>query len=162
MLVNPERVVGWHRAGFRRYWSWISKARKQVDRKKLALEVRELKLPYDGGEPDLGRASHSRRTAHAGLPAIRAKSLSLDEASSEGSPASPALARLSSESQGSDCGHGLLHRAHDQLRRPLLLLCHPPRSPARIMHFNITKHPPAVGSSSSCGRRFRLARLPDF
>src|SRR5215471_9759340 len=23
VLVNPERVVGWHRAGFRRYWSWI-------------------------------------------------------------------------------------------------------------------------------------------
>src|SRR5215469_4085299 len=87
-------------------------------------------LPYDGGESDLGRASHSRRTAHAGLPGIRAKSLPLDEASSEGSPASPALARLSSESQGSDCGHRLLHRAHDQLRRPLLLLCHPPRSPA--------------------------------
>src|SRR5215472_15294105 len=27
-----------------------------------------------------------------------------------------------------NCGHGLLRRAHDQLRRPLLLLCHQPRS----------------------------------
>ena len=42
VLVNPETVVGWHRAGFRLYWSWISKARKQVGRKKLSPEVREL------------------------------------------------------------------------------------------------------------------------
>jgi hypothetical protein len=42
VLVNPETVVRWHRAGFRLYWSLISKARKQVGRKKLSTEVREL------------------------------------------------------------------------------------------------------------------------
>src|SRR5262252_10658517 len=42
VLVNPETVVRWHRAGFRLYWSWISKPRKQVGRKKLSTEVGEL------------------------------------------------------------------------------------------------------------------------
>src|ERR1019366_5290766 len=28
--VTPETVVRWHRAGFRLYWSWISRARKAV------------------------------------------------------------------------------------------------------------------------------------
>src|SRR5437879_62367 len=42
VFVNPETVVRWHRAGFRLYWSLISKARKQVGRKKLSKEVREL------------------------------------------------------------------------------------------------------------------------
>src|ERR1700751_1597627 len=42
VLVNPETVVRWHRAGFRLYWSWISKARKPVGRKKLSTEVWEL------------------------------------------------------------------------------------------------------------------------
>src|ERR1700758_4638537 len=42
VLVNPETVVRWHRAGFRLYWSWISKARKQIGRKKLSMEVGEL------------------------------------------------------------------------------------------------------------------------
>jgi putative transposase len=42
VLVNPETVVRWHRAGFRLYWGWISKARKPVGRKKLSMEVREL------------------------------------------------------------------------------------------------------------------------
>src|SRR5437016_12262780 len=42
VLVNPETVVRWHRAGFRLYWSLISKAKKQVGRKQLSAEVREL------------------------------------------------------------------------------------------------------------------------
>src|ERR1700751_978913 len=42
VLGTPATVVRWHRAGFRLYWSWISKARKQIGRKKLSMEVREL------------------------------------------------------------------------------------------------------------------------
>src|SRR5246127_3587632 len=42
LVVTPETVVRWHRAGFRLYWSWISKVRKQSGRKKLSTEVREL------------------------------------------------------------------------------------------------------------------------
>ena len=41
-MVTPETVVRWHRAGFRLYWSLISKATKQIGRKKLSTEVREL------------------------------------------------------------------------------------------------------------------------
>jgi putative transposase len=41
-VVTPETVVRWHRTGFQLYWSWISKARKPVGRKKLSTEVREL------------------------------------------------------------------------------------------------------------------------
>ena len=42
LVVTPETVVRWHRAGFRLYWSLISKARKRVGRKKLSTDVREL------------------------------------------------------------------------------------------------------------------------
>jgi hypothetical protein len=30
VLVNPETIVRWHRAGFRLYWSLISRARRRV------------------------------------------------------------------------------------------------------------------------------------
>jgi hypothetical protein len=30
MLVTPETVVGWHRAGFRLYWKLISKVRRPI------------------------------------------------------------------------------------------------------------------------------------
>jgi hypothetical protein len=42
VFVHPETVVRWRRAGFRRYWSWISTARKRVGRKKLSTDIREL------------------------------------------------------------------------------------------------------------------------
>jgi len=42
LVVTPETVVRWHRAGFRLYWGFISKLRKQVGRKRLSREVREL------------------------------------------------------------------------------------------------------------------------
>jgi putative transposase len=35
-------VVRWHRAGFRLYWTLISKVKKQVGRKRLSKEVRDL------------------------------------------------------------------------------------------------------------------------
>jgi len=42
ILVTPETVVRWHRAGFRMYWSLISRVRKQVGRKRISNEVRRL------------------------------------------------------------------------------------------------------------------------
>ena len=42
MVVTPETVVRWHRAGFRLYWRLISRARTQVGRRQTSQEVREL------------------------------------------------------------------------------------------------------------------------
>src|SRR5215470_16593669 len=40
VLVKPETVVGWHRAGFRLYWRWRSRPRG--GRPKIDAEVRAL------------------------------------------------------------------------------------------------------------------------
>jgi putative transposase len=42
IVVTPETVVRWHRAGFRLYWSFFSKVRKQVGRNGLSKEVKGL------------------------------------------------------------------------------------------------------------------------
>ena len=42
ILVTPDTVVRWHRAGFRLYWNWISRAGHAVGRKPVGREVREL------------------------------------------------------------------------------------------------------------------------
>src|SRR5215468_6427631 len=42
LVVAPETVVGWHRAGFRMDWSMISKIRKQAGRRRISREVRDL------------------------------------------------------------------------------------------------------------------------
>src|SRR5205807_9717159 len=57
VLVNPETVVRWHRAGFRLYWGLISRVRKQLGRKKLSTEVRVLILRMVAENPTWSPAS---------------------------------------------------------------------------------------------------------
>ena len=42
VLVTPRTVVSWHRAGFRLYWTWVSRARQVGGRKRVSNEVRAL------------------------------------------------------------------------------------------------------------------------
>jgi hypothetical protein len=42
VLVTPRTVVSWHRAGFRLYWTWVSRARQLGGRKRVSKEVRAL------------------------------------------------------------------------------------------------------------------------
>jgi len=42
ILVQPETVVRWHRAGFKMYWKWISRSRVRVGRRPTSKEIREL------------------------------------------------------------------------------------------------------------------------
>jgi transposase InsO family protein len=42
IVVTPETVVRWHRAGFLWYWSVISKVRKPVGRRRTSKQVRDL------------------------------------------------------------------------------------------------------------------------
>ena len=42
VLVTPRTVVSWHKAGFRLYWAWVSKARQVRGRKRVSKEVRAL------------------------------------------------------------------------------------------------------------------------
>ena len=42
ILVQPETVVRWHRAGFKLYWTWLSRRRIRAGRKCVPKELREL------------------------------------------------------------------------------------------------------------------------
>src|SRR5260370_15819597 len=57
-IVQPETLVRWHRAGFRRHWRWKSRSRgggPQID-----LELRTLIRQMRMENLLLGRAAHSR------------------------------------------------------------------------------------------------------
>jgi hypothetical protein len=42
VVVTPETVVRWYRAGFRLYWKLISKVRRPIGRRPIPKKVREL------------------------------------------------------------------------------------------------------------------------
>ena len=54
LVVTPETVVRWHRAGFRWYWRMISKTRKPIGRRQTPKEVRELILQMVAENPTWG------------------------------------------------------------------------------------------------------------
>jgi len=54
ILVNPETVVQWHRAGFRWYWNMLSRVRKTPGRKKISKEIRELIFKMVAENPNWG------------------------------------------------------------------------------------------------------------
>jgi putative transposase len=54
IVIDPETVVGWHRAGFRLYWRLISRMRKPLGRKRLSKELRELTFKVVAENPTWG------------------------------------------------------------------------------------------------------------
>src|SRR5713101_6198779 len=66
VIVTPETVVRWHRAGFRLYWNWISRHRKISGRKRISKELRELIFRMVVENPTWGASC--RTTAKLSLP----------------------------------------------------------------------------------------------
>lgn len=54
LVVTPETVVRWHRAGFRFYWTWLSRNRGRVGRKRTSKELRLLILRMVAENPTWG------------------------------------------------------------------------------------------------------------
>jgi hypothetical protein len=120
IVVTPDTVVRWHRARFRLYWSFISKVRRQVGRKRLSKEVRDLIFVAEN--PTWGAPASTARTSDARLRCIGAKHLPLDETSAQKSRTGSAVVGFSPQSSRSHRRHGFLHRSDGQLQSSLLLL----------------------------------------
>jgi hypothetical protein len=122
LVVAPETVVRWHRAGFRLYWSMISEIRKRVGRRRISREVRDLIFRMVAENPTWGAPRIHGELLMLGFD-VSERSISrwMKRAPREPRPAQRWRAFLA-KSQGSDCGHGLLHRANDHLWRALLPL----------------------------------------
>lgn len=54
LVVAPETVVRWHRAGFRLYWGMLSKISKRVGRRRICREVRDLIFRMAAENPTWG------------------------------------------------------------------------------------------------------------
>lgn len=65
VVVQPDTVVAWHRAGFRWYWRWRS--RRCRGRSTITEELRQLIRRLAEENAGLGRSENSRRATKAGI-----------------------------------------------------------------------------------------------
>jgi hypothetical protein len=54
ILVQPETVVRWHRAGFKAYWTRLSRHRVRPGRKRISMELRQLIFRMVAENPNWG------------------------------------------------------------------------------------------------------------
>jgi putative transposase len=140
IMVTPETVVRWHRAGFRMYWSLISRARKRVGRKKVSKDVQDLIFQMVVENPTWG------------APRIHGELLMLGFDVSERT-VSRWMKRAPRNPDSARRWHSFLRNHHEAIAAmdfftvPTitfgLLYCffvinHDRR---RILHFNVTRHP---------------------
>jgi len=54
IVVSPETVVRWHRAGLRFYWTWLSRHPITLGKKRITRELRDLIFKMVGDNPTWG------------------------------------------------------------------------------------------------------------
>jgi hypothetical protein len=84
IVVSPQTVVRWQRAGFRMYWEADLPSPGAGWAKADTEGGAGVDLPHGGGEPHLGSATHPGGTADARVRHLGTDDLPLDETSAEG------------------------------------------------------------------------------
>jgi transposase InsO family protein len=161
ILVQPETVVRWHRAGFKLYWTWLSRHRRPAGRKCVSRELRALifrmvneNRPWGAprilGELKMLGFDVSERTV---LRWMRKKPRNPE-------PTKNWVAFLSN--------HREAIAAMDFFTVPTLnfgllycffVISHDRR---RILHFNVTKHPTSAWVSQQLREAFPYASAPKY
>ena len=83
ILVQPETVVRWHRAGFKLYWTWLSQRRVRAGGKMRQQGIARADLSHGRGKFHMGRTAHPRRTENAWLRSFGANRVALHAESAE-------------------------------------------------------------------------------
>jgi transposase InsO family protein len=161
MVVTPETVVRWHRAGFRLYWRLISRVRRRVGRKKLSKEVRHLIFRMVAENPTWGAPRIHGELLMLGFDVSeRTISRWMKRASKDPEPARSWLTFLHN--------HREAIAAMDFFTVPTItfgvLYCffiigHDRR---RILHFNVTRHPTGAWIVQQLREAFPYERATEF
>ncbi len=128
VIVKPETVVAWHRAGFRLYWRWRSRPRR--GRARITEEVRTLIRRLAEENPDWGAPKiHGELRKLGFVVSERMVARHLRCVQRRGDPGKQWLYSLPPEPSRSDRSLRLLHRADGDFPAVVLLLYHRARAP---------------------------------
>ena len=161
ILVSPETVVRWHRAGFKLYWRAISRARRVVGRKRISKEIRDLIFRMVKENPTWGAPRIHGELLMLGFDVSESTvSRWMRRAPRDSEPAKRWLAFLQN--------HREAIAAMDFFTVPTvtfkLLYCffvigHDRR---QILHFNVTRHPTSAWVIQQLREAFPFVAGPKF
>jgi transposase InsO family protein len=161
VLVQPETVVGWHRAGFRLYWKWLSRHRRPVGRQCVSQELRELIFRMVAENPTWGAPRIHGELKMLGYDISERSVLRwMRKAPRNPEPAKRWMTFLSN--------HREAIAAMDFLTVPTLtfgllhcffVISHNQR---RILHFGVTKHPSSAWISQQLRNAFPEDSAPGY
>jgi putative transposase len=161
MVVAPETVARWHRAGFRLYWKVISKVRRPMGRKQTPQEVRELIFRMVAEKPTWGAPRIHGELVMLGFDVSeRTISRWMKRAPRDAEPAKRWLAFLRN--------HREAIAAMDFFAVPTItfgivycffIIGHDRR---RILHCNVTKHPSSAWVVQQLREAFPFDSAPRF
>jgi transposase InsO family protein len=140
VIVRPETVIGWHRAGFRLYWRWRSRPRG--GRPKITEEIRVLIRRLAQENPDWGAPKNPGEIQKLGfVVSERSVARYLRRIRRRGDPAKRWLAFLQNHREViAACDFFTIPTVTFQLLYCFFVIEHGRR---RILHFNVTRYPTA-------------------
>jgi putative transposase len=161
IVVTPETVVRWHRAGFRLYWKLISRVSEQVGRRRISREVRDLIFRMVAENSTWGAPRIHGELLMLGFDVSeRTISRWMKRAPRDPEPAKRWLAFLHN--------HRDVIAAMDFFTVPTVtfgmlycffIISHDRR---RILHFNVTKHPTSRWVVQQLREAFPFGSAPRF
>jgi hypothetical protein len=161
ILVQPETVIRWHRAGFKLYWTWLSRHRTLVGRKFVSKELRELIFRMVADNPTWGAPRIHGELKMLGFDISERTVLRwMTKAPRRPEPAKRWAAFLSN--------HRETIAAMDFFTVPTLtfgvlycffIIAHNRR---RVLHFNVTRHPTSAWVSQQLREAFPYDTAPKY
>lgn len=161
VLVQPETVVRWHRAGFKFYWKWISRKQVRLGRKPTNKALRDLIFRMVAENPTWGAPRIHGELKMLGFDISERTVLRwMRKAPRNPEPARRWAAFLNN--------HREAIAAMDFLTVPTLtfgllhcffVISHDRR---RILHFGVTKHPTSAWTSQQLREAFPYDSAPKY
>ena len=111
LIIRPETLVRWHRAGFRRYWRWKSPARG--GRPQIGSDLRALIRRMSIENPLWGAPRIHGELLKLGFEVARVECRQAHGQAAR--PAKPEMAHVPTQSRAADCRHGFVRCANHRI-----------------------------------------------
>lgn len=161
LIVQPETVIRWHRAGFKLYWKWFSRKQAVVGRKPTSRKLRELIFRIVAENRTWGAPRIHGELKMFGFDILERTVLRWKRKAPRNPEAAKRWAAFLSN-------HRVAIAAMDFFTMPTLtfgtLYCffaiaHDRR---RILHFNVTRHPTSEWVSQQLREAFSYETAPKY